>query len=86
MIVINQVLIVRVGMHSFHVPTVYAEFVHQGFQNGHNGIGGTGRGRNYLGICSNFILVDTINNIRNIAFARRSEDHLAGTRALQVSG
>ena len=75
MIVINEILVVGVGMHGLDVPCANAVFVICGLQNRHDGVGRTGRRRQNRVVRSNVVIIDARNNVFDVAFTRRRENN-----------
>src|SRR5690554_606931 len=83
-VVIDQVLVVGVRVNGFNVTVLNAVFVIDRLQHRGDGVGGAGRGRQDLVFVGDPVIVDSINNVLDIAFARRCQDHPADTFGLQV--
>src|SRR5690606_22837067 len=84
MVVVDQVLVVGVGVNGFHVATVNAVGIIHYLQNRGNGVGGTGRGRQNLVRGVNIAVIDTVNDVFQIALARCGQQHPCRAIAVQV--
>ena len=84
MVIVDQILVVGVGVHGLHVPGADPVFVEHRFEHRNYGVGGTGRrGKNTL-IGLDLVVVDAVHDVGNVPLARGCEDHFGGSRALQV--
>ncbi|MNS73778.1 hypothetical protein D3C72_1072290 [compost metagenome] len=82
--VVDQVLVVGVRVNGFDVTVDDAELVIHSFQHRHDGVGGAGSGGHDLVVSGDFVVVDAVNDVLQLAFARRGENNAGDTRALQV--
>src|SRR5690606_20919764 len=83
-VVIDQVLVVGVRVYGFNVTVLNAVFVIDRLQHRGDGVGGAGSGRQDLVFVGDPVVVDAVNNVLDIAFARRCQDHPADTFGLRV--
>src|SRR5690606_33828594 len=84
MVVVDQVLVVGVGVNGFHVATVNAVGIIHYLQNRGNGVGGAGRGGQNLVRGIDITVVDTVNDVFQIALARCGQQHPCRAIAVQV--
>src|SRR5690606_32504767 len=69
-VVVDQVLVVGVGVHGFHMATVDAVGIVHYLQNRGNGVGGTGRCRQNLVRGFDITIIDSVYDVFQIAFTR----------------
>ena len=82
--VVQQVLVVGVGVHRFHVAVLNAELITERLERRHDGVGGAARqGQNGVAVLHHAV-VDAGHDVLDVALAGRGEDRLADARALQV--
>ena len=78
-IVINQVLVIGIGVHSFDMTMINPILIVNDLQHRRNGICSAGSGGDYLIVRLHLIIINTINNILERTFAWRCQHYLAGT-------
>ena len=78
MVVIDEVLIVGVGMHCLNMATDHAIFVIKYLEHWGNGVCGARGSRNYLVFRLNLVMVNTVNDIFQVAFAWRGQHDFTG--------
>ncbi len=84
MVIIDQVLIIGVSVYGFNVTVLHTKTVHHGFQNRYNCVRGTGSRRQNLVFRLDITVVNTINDILDIAFTWRSQDNLGSSLTRNV--
>src|SRR3989344_1905075 len=82
--VVDQVLVVGVRVNGFDVAVDDAELVIDCLQHRHDGVGGAGSGGHDLVVSGDFRVVDAVNDVLQLAFARRGQDNAGNARAGQV--
>ena len=80
MVVVNQVLVIGIGMHRFHMTAINTIFIEQTFEYWHYRVCGTGCGRNNLTLWGNLVMIDTVDYIGDIIASRCRKQHLGRTR------
>src|SRR5690606_27768562 len=82
--VVDQVLVVGVRVNGFDVTVDDAELVVDCFEHRHDGVGGAGRSRDDLVVSGDFTVVDAVNDVLQLALARRGQNNAVDARAGQV--
>src|SRR5699024_5518583 len=82
--VVDQVLVVGVGVHGFNVTVVDAVLVVDDFQNRGNRIGSTGSSRDDGVFRGDVVGVDTEDNILQVALTRSGQHDLGSALGLEV--
>ena len=82
--VVDQVLVVGVGMHSLDMTVDDAVLVIDRLQHRHDCVGGAGRRRYIFVVSRDLAMVDAMNDVLQLALARRSQHNTSNTRALEV--
>ena len=65
-IVINQVLVIGVRMDGFNMAAINTILIKQALEHRYNGIGGAGGRRNNFTLWGDFVVINAVDNIRNI--------------------
>ena len=86
MIVIDEVLIVGVGVDRLHVAVADAEPLLHYLEHRGDGVGGTGGGRDDPVTRAYHLMVDPEHHVLHLPFAGGSQQYLAGTARFQVLG
>ena len=85
-VVVQEVLVVGVAVDGLDVALHDAEVLQHDLEAGHDGVGGAAGSREDLFVLKvECVLVDTINDIRDVALAGSGEQHLADTLGLEVT-
>src|SRR5690625_3443541 len=82
--VINQVLVIGVGVDGFNVTVVNAVLIVDDLQHRSDRVGGTGCCRDDLVIFGDVVSVDTVHDVFQVAFTWGSQNDLGDTLCLQV--
>ncbi|MCY1219260.1 hypothetical protein D9M72_312280 [compost metagenome] len=84
--VVDQVLVVGEGVHRLDVSVDYAELVVDGLQDRGDGVGGAGRGRHDLVRVKDGAVIDAVDDVLQLALARRREQDAGNALAQEVLG
>src|SRR5699024_6625242 len=82
--VVDQVLVVGVGVYGFNVTVVNAVLVVDDFQDRGNRVGGTGSSRQDRVFCGDVIGADAVDNVFHVPFTRGGQNNLGSALGLQV--
>src|SRR5690606_30899733 len=82
--VVDQVLVVGIGVHGFNVTVDDAVLVVDRLEHRHDGVGGAGSGRDDLVIGGDVAMVDAMHDVLQFALARRRQHDARNARALEV--
>src|SRR5690606_26305510 len=83
-VVVDQVLVVGVGVYGFDVAVLDAELLVDHVQRRRDRVGGAARRGNDLVFRGDLVIVDAEHDVLQIALAGRSQDDLGNARALEV--
>ena len=83
-VVVNQVLVVGVGVHRLHVAVPQPVAVVDGLHYRHDGVGGAGGGAEHGVGGQDALRIDPGNDVLQASLGRRGENDLGGAGALQV--
>src|SRR5690606_34810385 len=75
-VVVDEVLVVGVGVHRLHMALDDAVVVEQHLQHRHDGVGGTGGGGDDGLVGGDVPVVHAVDDIGDVALARGGEQHL----------
>ena len=84
--VIEQILVVGVGMHRLNVAKLDTELVFDCLERRHDGVGGTAGRRDDLVAVFDDVVVHAVNNVFHITFTWRRQHHAGHARTVQVLG